>query len=186
MSLRKEVIGGILNVVLAGTMIDDGQGGTVAVSSTVKPASDSAAWESLGCVKDVKFDKKTASESITCFNPASGKYEEETEDVVLADYWDVTVKEHSPLVWQLLFGIKEIISGTDAVLSYEASVREVYAWAQFQAKNARDQVNRTVIDRWVKVTLKSYAGFSEKVTLPELRYQMLHSPLNGQIFMANL
>ena len=183
MNLRREVIGGIINVVPAGTDVS-GQ----PASATVKPTAASGIWSSLGCTQSISFEKDEDTDTDICFNPATGKWEKTEEKIVLADYLDVVVRDHQELVWKLLFGINGDIpsDGTTAVIPFREQIRKIQAWVQFQARSARDNVNRSVFDLWVDMELKAYPGWTEKAAKPELRFKVLASDLNTQLFMANI
>ncbi len=188
MNLRTELLGGILNWVSAGTMVSHGQGGQVAASATVKPSAASGVWESLGCTLSVKPETKKEAETIKCFSPVTGKWEEDVIETVVADYLDVVVKNHQELVWKLLFGVKGEMptNGQTPVIPFEEAERKVAGWVQFQARSGRDNTNRSVFDLWVEMTIKSYPGWTDKTAKPELRFTVKSSPLNSQIFMAGI
>lgn len=182
LNLRREILGGALNFVAAGTDVEGSP-----ASATVKPTAASGLWDSLGRSVSIKPDKKTTTDGETTYNPDSNKYENEEVVTVVADYLDVVVRDHQAYVWKLLFGIQTMpTDGATAVIPYQEGIREVEGWLQMQARSTQDGVNRTVADLYVKMTIKNYPGWSEKATKPELRLQVLSSDLNTQIFMADI
>lgn len=186
-NLRREIIGSILNFAQAGVMTDDGQGGEIAISPTVKPAADSGDWDNLGRTVSCKPTSDTTTDGEVSFNPVTRKYEKTEEIIVLADYLDVVVRDHQALIWKLVFGIEgDVPSDGSPIIPFAEDIRKVEGWLQFQAVATKDNISRSIMDLWIEMTLKNYPGWTEKATLPELRLKVISSTLNTGVFSGNI
>lgn len=189
MNLRKELIGGVVSFVEAGTEFLDAATPLV-VSKTVKPSAiiDPSPWYSLGKTIEVGFDTKTNSDTLTSFCPEICRYIEEEDILAVSDKIKFQVREHSEHVYRLLFGIaaKLPTDGTTAVVPYGEQVREIEGWLQMQGRSARDATNRTVFDVWVKLRLSAYPGWKKETTIPEFTAEVVATELNSQIFMEEI
>lgn len=108
--------------------------------------------------------------------------------VTVRDTITFPVREHSEHVYRLLFGIDGRVpaGGNTAVTPFNKQVREIQGFLQLQGRNAKDGVNRTVFDVFVRLKLSAYPGWTPKTTVPEFTAEVIASDLNSQIFMENL
>ncbi len=170
-NLKREIIGTFLFFAEQGSVVD---GITVDVNAfpDVDPESN---WNSLGCVSEFNVETDDEGEDEYCPAPTGG-YIKETIPNIVADYLDFQVRDHSEPIWRMMMGLTaEAVDGVEQV-PFSDTQREIFGWLKVQGRG-RDGRDRIVMNVYGKITLNSSLQWSRNVTRPELRFQVLSSPI---------
>lgn len=129
-NLQKHIIGGFVDFIPHGETVD-----AQTTSATVQPDDDPITnWTdyNLGCVLNVSFNKEVQDDPDLCPSESGGYYRESDERVV-ADFIDLTLKAHSEPIYRLLFGLNQKLTGLTGQTPYEdKGERSITGWVRFR------------------------------------------------------
>lgn len=173
---QKLIIGAFIGVAEQGDLVDG-----VTVSKTAFPDNDPATnYTDIGCVQDVQFSFDEEEEEDYCPNVSGNGYTKEVTKIITADYMDLTVRDHTEMVFRMLFGKSgKIVNGTP-FKPWDVSDRSIYVVLRIGAKGGgNDLIDGTASFIYGKLTLQDYPGWSRETTRPVVRFQKLDSTLNS-------
>lgn len=177
-NLQKHVMGGFADFIPHGTMVD-----LNSTSSLIQPDDDPIEnWTdaNLGDVLEVSFDTDKQEDEIHVPS-ASGDYVKETEYRVYADYIDLKLKSHNDLIFQLLFGLNNKLTGATGQQVFEnRGDRSITGWVRLRGK-ARGGTDIVLTKIEVKLSLKEYPGWTKDTTYPVVRFEVIDNALNDMI-----
>lgn len=178
-NLQRHVIGGFLDFIPHGSTVD-----SATTSALIQPDDAPITnWTdyNMGCVLNVKFDKKTQEDPDLC-PVESGGYEEESNTRVIADYIDCTLKTHSEPIFRLLFGLNQKLTGATGQTPFEnLGERQITGWARFRGVGGSGQA-LVIAKLEVKLSLMEYPDWNgSSAVRPIVRLQVKSNALNDLI-----
>lgn len=168
---QKLMLGSTLFFIEQGVTVDG-----ITVSSTAKPDIDPATnWRTFGCVNDLTPYRVTEEDTpFKCFDGT--RFRQESTTVVLEDGWEFTLKNHVEPIYRLMLGLGAEVADDTPVVPYSQSIRQIFGWLKFQARNVNRQGDIWVMDLWGKLEMLELPTYNDKSAFPRMRFKVEDSP----------
>lgn len=132
---------------------------------------------SLGCIEQVQLSTETQSAEFLCPR-ASGGYQQTTEQIVSADYIDMTVNHYNEIVHRLQWGLDEEIQEGTPKSPFKQRDRKVLGWLCVHAVDQNGETLLELLQR-VELRLNETPPFENAYGKPVLRFQALEATDNA-------
>lgn len=177
--LQKLLIGAFVDFIPHGSTVD-----AETTSPLVQPDDDPIAnWTefNLGCITQAVPGTETQDDPDLCPTD-DGHYRRISDIKVISDYWDITLKNHNDLIFQLLLGLKQGLTGVTGQEPYEnTGDRKIVGWARMRAR-AGTTTDKILMKFECVMRIQNYEGFrGESATRPVVRLEVLSNGLNDII-----